>query len=309
MTAPYARIVADVRQRIESGELPPGARVPSTRQLVADYGVAMATASKALAALRQAGLVHPLPGVGTVVAGTRRGAAESVARQRKTPRTDTDDVVRAAIVLADSDGLGGLSMRRIATELGMATMSVYRHVANRDELVAHMIDTALGAQPLPADPPDGWRARAELSARQMWAACQRHPWLAHALSMTRPQVVPNGMAHTEFLLAALDGYDLDLDTRMHVAITVFMFVRGVAVNIEPELRAIQDSGMSDEDWMTSQKPSMQVAADASRFPYLVRAMNEEIDMTLDSLFEFGLRSLLDGLDTFLHPRSRPSTSD
>ncbi|HEY3504988.1 MAG TPA: TetR/AcrR family transcriptional regulator C-terminal domain-containing protein [Actinocatenispora sp.] len=309
MTAPYARIVADIRQRIESGELPPGARVPSTRQLIADYGVAMATASKALAALRQAGLVHPVPGVGTVVAGARRGAAESVARQRKPPRTDTDDVVRAAIVLADSDGLGGLSMRRIATELGMATMSVYRHVANRDELVARMIDSALGTQPLPADPPDGWRARAELSARQMWAACQRHPWLAHALSMTRPQVAPNGMAHTEFLLAALDGYDLDLDTRMHVAITVFMFVRGVAVNIEPELRAIQDSGMSDEDWMTSQKPSMQVVADVSRFPNLSRAMNDEIDMTLDSLFEFGLRSILDGLDTFLHQRSRPSTSD
>jgi DNA-binding transcriptional regulator YhcF (GntR family) len=301
MTAPYARIVADISQRIRSGELPPGARVPSTRQLVADYGVAMATASKALAALRQDGLVHPVPGVGTVVAGTR--AAETVARQRKPPRSGTDDVVRVATALADSDGLPGLSMRRIATELGIATMSVYRYVPNRDALVQRMIDAALGAYPLPADPPDGWRPRAELSARQMWAACQRHPWLAHALSMTRPQAVPNGMAHTEFLLAALDGYDLDLDTRMHVAVTVFAFVRGIAVNIEPELRAIQDSGLSDEDWMTSQKPSMQAVADSTRFPYLSRAMDDEIDMTLDSLFEFGLRNLLDGLDSFLRNRS------
>lgn len=297
MTAPYARIVADIRQRIESGELPPGSRVPSTRRIIADYGVAMATASKALSALRQAGLVYPVPGVGTVVA-----AAGTVAPQRKAAASGTDDVVRAAIAIADADGLAGLSMRRIATDLGMATMSLYRHVASRDELVVRMLDTALGEYPLPADPPDGWRARTEVSARALWAACQRHPWLAHALSMTRPQASPNGMAHTEFLLAALDGHDLDLDTKMHVGVGVFVFVRGVAVNIEPELRAVQDSGMSDEDWMTAHKPSMQAVVDRRRFPHLAAAMADEIDMTLDSLFEFGLARLLDGLDTFLQTR-------
>jgi DNA-binding transcriptional regulator YhcF (GntR family) len=311
MTVTYARIVADIQARIESGELPPGSRVPSTRRLVADYGVAMATATKALSTLRQAGLVRPVPGVGTVVADGGAAPRPAPVRTRRPPHANsgTDDVVRAAIDLADTEGLGGLSMRRIATQVGIATMSMYRHVSSRDELITRMLDAVFANYPPPSPPPAGWRAKAEASARAMWAACQRHPWLASALSMTRPQATPNGAMHTEFLLAALDGYDLDLDTRMHVAVTVFLFVRGVAVNIEPELRAVQDSGLSDEDWMTDQKPSLDRAfADPNRFPHLIAIGTNEIDMTLDTLFEFGLRNLLNGMEAFLRTvRRRPST--
>jgi AcrR family transcriptional regulator len=191
-------------------------------------------------------------------------------------------------------------MRRIATRLGIATMSTYRHVSSRDELVVRMLDAVFADHPPPAVPPVGWRARAEVVARTLWAACQRHPWLANSLSMTRPQATPNGAVYTEFLLAALDGYDLDRDTRMHLAVSVMMFVRGVAVNIEPELRAVQDSGLSDEDWMTDQKPVFNRAmTDPARFPHLLAMMDHEIDMSLDSLFEFGLRRLLDGMEAFL----------
>ena len=65
--APYLRIAAEIRRRIQTGELRPGDRVPSTRGLVQEFGVAMATATKALATLQQDGVVHSLPGVGTVV--------------------------------------------------------------------------------------------------------------------------------------------------------------------------------------------------------------------------------------------------
>ncbi|MBR8744456.1 GntR family transcriptional regulator, partial [Nocardiopsis sp. MG754419] len=68
--APYARIVADIRTRIDAGELRPGDRVPSTRDITREWGVAMATATKALAALRREGLVEAVRGVGTVVRGT-----------------------------------------------------------------------------------------------------------------------------------------------------------------------------------------------------------------------------------------------
>ena len=65
---PYRRIAADLADRIASGEFAPGARIPSTRQLMAEYGVAMATATKILATLRERGVVEPVRGVGTVVA-------------------------------------------------------------------------------------------------------------------------------------------------------------------------------------------------------------------------------------------------
>ncbi|NYV76440.1 GntR family transcriptional regulator, partial [Streptomyces sp. UH6] len=63
----YSRIVTELRQRIESGELAPGERVPSTREITKEWGVAMATATKVLTELRHQGLVRAVPGVGTVV--------------------------------------------------------------------------------------------------------------------------------------------------------------------------------------------------------------------------------------------------
>ena len=66
---PYAQIAAELRNQIEEGTLAPGDRVPSTREITQRWGVAMATATKALAALRQEGIVRPVPGVGTVVVG------------------------------------------------------------------------------------------------------------------------------------------------------------------------------------------------------------------------------------------------
>jgi DNA-binding GntR family transcriptional regulator len=65
----YTDVVAVIRARIAAGELAPGDRIPSTRQIVAEFGVAMATASKVIAELRREGLVRVRPGVGTIVVG------------------------------------------------------------------------------------------------------------------------------------------------------------------------------------------------------------------------------------------------
>ncbi|MEU6233613.1 winged helix-turn-helix domain-containing protein, partial [Kitasatospora sp. NPDC047058] len=76
---PFQRIAADLRRRISGGELAPGARVPSTRRLAQDWGVALATATKALTVLRYEGLVEALPRVGTVVAARATTAAGGAA--------------------------------------------------------------------------------------------------------------------------------------------------------------------------------------------------------------------------------------
>ena len=88
---PSVRIVAELRRRIAAGELPPNARVPSTRQITQEWGVAMATATKVLTALRHEGLVRAVPGVGTVVVGagfrhpTRPTRARSTSDREPTP--------------------------------------------------------------------------------------------------------------------------------------------------------------------------------------------------------------------------------
>src|SRR4051794_31564525 len=149
---PSERIAAELRRRIAGGELPPGARMPSTRALVQRYGVAMATATKVLTTLRHEGLIRSVPGVGTVVVGEPPSApADRPARRRSSPDAPlgTAAIVAAGIAVADAEGLAALSMRRVAAELGGAPMSLYRHVRDKDELLLQMMDAAIAEVALP----------------------------------------------------------------------------------------------------------------------------------------------------------------
>lgn len=293
MEPPYRRIVDDVRRRIETGDLRPGDRVPSARAITREWGVAIATATKAHAALREEGLTVARPGVGTVVAGP------SAARDRELtlPR-----IVAAAIALADRDGLSDLSMRRLAGDLGVATMSLYRHVPSRDDLLLSMIDTTIGSIELPPRPPRGWRPALELAARREWALFQRHPWLGPSMSLTRPQMAPNAMRLTEWVLAAFDGTRLIFAERMYVQVLIFSFVRGLASALEPEVEAQRDSGLTADEWMRTQEETLARLVRSDAFPHFHALAEEEFDLDLDRLFEFGLARLLDGVELLVAPR-------
>jgi DNA-binding transcriptional regulator YhcF (GntR family) len=245
--APYQLIAAEIRRRIEAGELAPGDRVPSTRALVREFGVAMATATKALQVLQHQNLVHARPGVGTVVgsASTKPGPARQAQPSSELTR---DEVVRRAIAIADAEGLPALSMRRIAADLGVSTMALYRYVGGKEALVLRMVDTAIGEFPLPAEPAAEWREAIETTARLQWAAYRRHLWLASAISLSRPQALPNLLPHTDAVLRALGPFRLDGSTALYTAITVFAYVRGVALAMEAEAQAEQDTGMTADEW-------------------------------------------------------------
>ncbi|WP_069817385.1 TetR/AcrR family transcriptional regulator C-terminal domain-containing protein [Streptomyces sp. TP-A0874] len=305
----YVEIVAELRRRIETGELAPGDRVPSTREITRRWGVAMATATKVLTELRHQGLVRAVPGVGTVVAAapaaperprasaarTRVQPAPTAARRAGREQTlGVERIVASAVAVADAEGLAAVSMRRIATELGVATMSLYRHVADKDDLLARMLDATFARWRLPAEPPEGWRERLALAARTMWRMFRRHPWLAPALSLTRPQAVANALPFTEWVMDALDGYGLDLDTLFTIHLTVLNYVRGTAFNLELEAEAEALTGMDNEEWMDTQEPALQEILAAGRFPMFERLLATGYELDLDVLFEFGLERLLDG---------------
>jgi AcrR family transcriptional regulator len=313
---PYAQIAAELRDQIEQGTLAPGDRVPSTREITQRWGVAMATATKALAALRQEGIVRPIPGVGTVVGGQPAHGrplalappaahpVPSAARRRGTadPRLAPGRIVTAAIAVADAEGLAGLSMRRVATEIGVATMSLYRHVADKDDLLLKMMDAAFVECRFPARTPEGWRDQLEFAARTLWAMFQRHPWLAPALSVTRPQPIARGLASAEWVLSALDGRGLDPSTMLTIYITLVNYVRGTAVNLELEADAEAASGLNSEEWLDTQGPAMQAIVEAGRFSVFARVTASDYDFNLETLFEFGLQRLLDGLSVFIDDR-------
>lgn len=293
MEPPYRRIAAEIAERIAAGEIAPGERVPSTRQIIERYGVAMATASKVLTELRLHGLVRAEPGVGTVVVAPP-------ARRPRTPQQPQrpsmrELVVRAAVRIADAEGLTALSMRRLAGELGVPTMSLYRHVADKEELITLMMDQVFAGHPPPDPPPDGWRAQLEALSRLQWQMYRRHQWLAQAVSFTRPLLAPHAMAHTEWAMRALDDRGLDGHTTFIASVTIANYVRGTAVGLEAEAQAEQDTGLTEEQWMSGQERRFAEVMASGRYPMLSRYLTRETEFDLDQLMEFGLQRLLDGL--------------
>src|SRR4051794_17713183 len=296
--APSARIAAELRRRIASGDLAPGARMPSTRALVQRYGVAMATATKVLTTLRHEGLIRSMPGVGTVVAGEPPRRAEHAERRRSSPAggLGAAAIVAAGIAVADAEGLAALSMRRVAAELGAAPMSLYRHVRDKDELLLKMMDAAISEVALP-EPPPSWRDGLEVAARALWAGFRRHAWLPAALSLTRPQLLPGALAYSEWVLGVLVGAGWDPLTTFTTHLTLFTFVRGLAMNLELEAEAEAASGLTDDQWMASQEQALEALVGDGRHPHFAGVLGSmDFDMDLDALFEFGLQRLLVGIE-------------
>ena len=294
---PSARIADEIRRRIAAGELRPGERVPSARQITQEWGVAIATATKVLAVLRDEGLVRAVPGVGTVVAGVTK---ERGTRRRDDGELTRDRIARAAVQIADAEGIASLSMRRVAADLDLPTMSLYRYVRSKEELILLMVDVVFDEHRLPEPPPPGWRAQLELVARLQWNVCRAHPWLGRAISFTRPQLAPRAMAHTEWAMRAVDQLGLNPGMMMYVVLTVTAFVIGTAVNLEFETEAQQDSGISSTEWMQNQDAQFQQILASGQFPHIGRlAEVPDFDVELDVLFDFGLQRMLDGLEVYM----------
>ncbi len=296
--APYLRIVGEIRDRIASGRLRPGDRVPSTRQITQQWGVAMATATKVISTLRDEGLVDTKPGAGTVVRSAQ--SREDIGRDR---------IIRAGIALADAEGLGAVSMRRLATDLGVATMSLYRYVSSKDDLVVFMADTAFGEVAWPARPVAGWRPRLELAGRLMWTVCRRHPWVAEVLSMTRPRGTPQLLVYAEWVLSTLHALGLPMDDMMHIHLTLFGHVKAIALALSAEVRARQDTGIGNDEWMQQQETEFRAALTGGSFPTMEYITTLEWDQDLDRMFEYGLRMLLDGLDTYVNAHNYTAKND
>ncbi|MFJ1755019.1 TetR/AcrR family transcriptional regulator C-terminal domain-containing protein [Kitasatospora sp. NPDC088134] len=329
----YEQIAAELGERIGRGELRPGDRVPSTREITRRWGVAMATATKVLAELRTRGLVRAVPGVGTVVAEHPPGAdspdspggpaprpaarpapaaaaapAAGAAAPPRRPAVDggltADRIVTAAVAVADAEGLEALSMRRVAAELGVATMSLYRHVPDKDGLVERMMDRVFGELRFsPAETALPWRPRLELAAHRFWALCRAHLWLASALSVTRPQPLPNALPFGEWVLSALVGAGLALQDVLTAYLTLVNYIRGTALNLELEAAAEAATGQDAEAWMDQQEPRYTELV--AGFPTFRRLTEEGYDFDLDGLFEFGLQRQLDGLAVLVERTAEP----
>ncbi|MEV0108262.1 GntR family transcriptional regulator [Nocardia sp. NPDC050799] len=315
---PYQVIAAQIRARIVSGDLRPGDRVPSIRQIAQRWGVAVATATKVTALLRAEGLIETNTGTGAVVGapGAReRSLGPPVGRSRVTPRmlrwaTPTGGephrkrLLRCAITIADTEGLDAVSMRRLAAELGVGPMSLYRFVANKDELLTRMADEVFGELDLPRPKLGGWRADLERIARLQWQLCRRHLWLPEVVSFTRPLLVPGMMAQTEWILRALEGLGLPPAIGMREALTLHALVLTAALSVSEEVEAVENTGVTLDDWWAAARTPARELLGTDRFSLLTRTPWDAA-ANPDGLFEYGLARHLDGFAVLI---GEPPTS-
>jgi AcrR family transcriptional regulator len=206
--------------------------------------------------------------------------------RRRSSGLSRDRIVTAAVELADAEGLSALSMGRLAERLNCGTMSLYRHVANKDELMTLMLSTAPG--PPPNIDTTNWRGALTDWAERLWDVYHRHPWILQAASAGLP-ADPGQLAWLNAGLSALGTTGLSERDKLSAVVAVLHFVRGAAA------LDIEASGVDGPDYGALLRRLL----DPSRFPALAAALEEGVFDTADddhmADFHTGLRQLLDGI--------------
>jgi AcrR family transcriptional regulator len=230
------------------------------------------------------------------------GTGERPSRGPK-PGLTLDRIVTAAVELADAEGLAAVSMRRLSTELGTGTMSLYRYVPGKAELLDLMLDRVAG---IPLDSPayasegDDWRDAVRAMARVHLDLYRAHPWLLR-VNQARTVLGPSAVRGLETSLAALQGMGLRDPEVISVIISVQSFVSGIARLELETAEAAQQTGVSDADFWKSQEPFLVRAMSTGSYPMLAALSEDAFSPDFDH-FGFGLARLVDGLEVLVRER-------
>ncbi|WP_198035282.1 TetR/AcrR family transcriptional regulator [Streptacidiphilus rugosus] len=212
------------------------------------------------------------------------------------PSLSVEAVVDAAVAIADAEGVEAVSMRRIAAELGVGTMSLYRYVETKDDLLDLMTDQVMGGEgeERPAPHPD-WRAELRGIAVRYRALLLRHQWVL-GVSGSRPPLGPNVLDNTERMLGAMDGLGLDIEEMARFGWTVMAYVRGYVMSELAEAETIRRTGVSEDDYRSAVGPYLKRVMAEGRHPLLARYVRDADDHPdPDVVFGRGLDQVLDGI--------------
>jgi AcrR family transcriptional regulator len=201
-----------------------------------------------------------------------------------------EQLVRAAIQLADTDGLDAVSLRKVAAALDVGPMRLYGYIATKEELLDLMLDTVY-AEIQPAG--DHWRQVLRSLAEATRQAAQQHEWLADLIG-GRPQLGPNTLATGDAVLTAMGG--VDLDTVVPAVAAVRAYVVGAVRREIAERRSERASGMDIKQFQAAYGPYLERTFATGRFPALATVVRDGPHLSPDETFRIGLEFLLDGIE-------------
>ena len=216
------------------------------------------------------------------------------ARPGPKPALSLDGVVAAAIAIADAEGLAGVSMAKVAERLGFTTMSLYRYVRSKDDLLVLMAEAAnSGVVPVPD--PHSWRIGIERWARGVFDVYRRHPWMLQ-MPMDAPPAGPSQLRWLEAGLRNLSSLDAHIGFKLQIIQLLHGYARG-----EAQLSADLGAGRPDSGPVLPYGDILRAVTDPVTHPLLSELVasgifdgNTDYDEDID--FGFGLRTILDGVE-------------
>ncbi len=225
-------------------------------------------------------------------------------RKRDQPALSQEQIVAEAIRLLDVEGVEALSMRRLGTALNAGATSLYRHVANRDELIELVVDEVYGEITVPEiGDPEKWREPAIVGAQSVRAMILRHPWIASLLGAVGLSYLgPNVMRLNERLLTLFEAAGFPGDEAEQAISAVVAYVIGVGTSEAAWLTTLAKSGRTEQEWAELLRPAVEEAS--QEYPHQrdrIAQYDAKVDprKLRDEKFRYGLDRMLDGLQTRL----------
>ena len=211
-------------------------------------------------------------------------------------RYSRDAIASAAVALADAEGLDAVTMRRIAAELGLGTMSLYNYVPTKDHLIQLMIDQVGGEYRFPGGAARDVRQAIVDLARQGRDITQRHPWLPRVVISRPPLMGPAALRYVNYFLGLLGGTGLDIAAKMEL----LGLVNGFAINYGGMQATLAEertrTGVSAEQQAAAQVSRLVAAATSGRYPNLAAALGAPAaaERNADEIFDSCISRLIDG---------------
>jgi len=219
--------------------------------------------------------------------------ATSQQRSEKRVPLSRERVIDAAIGLADAQGIEALSMRRLAQELGVEAMSVYHHVANKDEILDGIVEVVLEEFELP-QPGAEWKAAVHRTARSAHEVLVRHPWAAN-LILSGAGTGAARLRYMDSILGSLRQAGFSAEMTDHAYHALDSHIMGFT---------LWQVGMNlgSDEHLKELAATFLAQLDIAEFPYLAEHVEQHLkprDPDDSGEFEFGLRLILDGLERLL----------
>ncbi|MFC5403155.1 TetR/AcrR family transcriptional regulator [Cohnella soli] len=235
-----------------------------------------------------------------------------VKQQRRGPKGELSvkQIVEAAIAIADKDGISAVSMSRIAQSLGFSTMSLYRYIDSKEDLLTLMQDTICEISIPPDEPNKDWREMMREYVRATVGVFLKHPWFGD-LPVSGVPLTPNNLHIVDWALRSMRELPLNDYEKLSMVLLLSSYARSSGLIMRDMDRAVQQGSAPEAFSGNVYTDALKTLVTPERFPDLspivqsgVYTEENNFDTPVNNDFDFGLERILDGIEHYLSSKTK-----